>query len=260
MVAVFPDPDHQRPPLFSCLKPCKPAPEITDRSISSLSISDPFNQSERLSKRRRRWLSLAFGAAHAAAIGLGLGLGLLSLEQQQQPLIVTLPEKPTEQQAKDNLWHYLASDELTEALLANQERQVNETLAAAKQERLQAQQLRIKAEEQAERLTADATNRAQETTVDALRRAEIIRLDATYIGAEQVIYAEPGDDVTLKFAAQIQCKDGSFGETAIAMPTDPRIAPREVRNLSDCFPSAEAAAGQAIGEVGKWGVGFFKME
>jgi hypothetical protein len=125
---------------------------------------------------------------------------------------------------------------------------------------LQAQQLRLEAEAQAKNFTAQAAQQAQKTHVDAMRRADIVALDATYIGAEQVIHAEAGADITLKFTARIQCKDGSFGETAVAAPVDSRITPREIRNLAACYPSPETPAGKAIGQSGEWGVAFFKME
>ena len=125
---------------------------------------------------------------------------------------------------------------------------------------MQAQQLRLDAEARAKTLVEQAADQARQKTVTAVRQADAIALDASYIGAEQVIYATAGSDISLKFTARIQCKDGLFGETAVAAPADSRIAPREVRNLDTCYPSVETAAGKPIGKAGKWGVAFFKLE
>ncbi|MEL7071657.1 MAG: hypothetical protein AAGN15_23820 [Cyanobacteria bacterium J06581_3] len=227
--------------MFAYLKPCQPAP-----GIATSPATDPFNsRPRRLGKWRRRWLSFAFGAIHTVALGIGLW-GLPA--GKQQPLETSVPAT-----ASDELWAYLGSEAFVQDQLAGQ-------LAAAEQERLHAQQLRINAEENAENLLANAAQRARNETRSAIRRVEAIQLDATYVGAEQVIYGEAGGDVTLKFAARIQCKEGSFGETAIATPFDWRITPREVRNLETCFVSAHTPAGSPIGEVGEWGVAFFRME
>jgi hypothetical protein len=253
MVAVFPEPDSQKSNLFSYLKPCQPAPGIAQRGNEPIAI-DPLNQPAALSGKRRRWLSLVGGALQLTAIGLGLWLPSLWAAARVEP-------KPAAQMSSDErLWNTLASDELAEVLLAAKEKQADENLAKAQQERLQAQQLRLDAETRAYNLTEKAAERAQQTDIDAMRQADLAALDATYIGAEQVIYANAGADVTLKFAARIQCKEGSFGETAMATPKDPRITPREVRNLAVCYPQAETAAGEPIGQAGEWGVAFFKME
>jgi hypothetical protein len=253
MVAVFPEPDAQKTTLFSYLKPCQPAPGIAQQ-VNEPSVNDLFNQPAGLSKKRGRWLSLVGGALQLTAIGLGLWLPSLWAASKVEP-------KPVAQISSDErLWNTLASDELADVLIAAKEKQVSENLAKAEQERLQAQQLRINAETRAYNLTEQAAERAQQTDIDAIRQADLVALDATYIGAEQVIYAKAGAAVTLKFTARIQCKEGSFGETAMATPKDPRITPREVRNLAVCYPQAETAAGEPIGQAGEWGVAFFKME
>lgn len=257
MVFISPDSKGQRTTLFACLKPCQPAPGMVSDAATSKPSADPFAQPVKLSKRRGRFLSLLFGAAHAAAIGVAIWAPSLG---QKNSSIVEASAQTAQQQAADDLWDTLGSSKLAETLLAAKEKQVEEKLAAAENARLQAQQLRINAEERAENLVTDAANQARRTTVDAVRSADLIHLDTTYIGAEQVIYAEAGGDITLKFASRIQCKDGSFGETATATPVDPRIAPREVRNLANCYPNPEVSAGQPIGEAGEWGVAFFKLE
>ena len=243
MVAIFTSSKshRQKETLFSYLRPCQPAP-----GIAAGLAADPFDRPGRLSKWRQRGLSLAFGAVHAVALGLG-GWGLSA--------VVKAPETsvPTAITASEQLWAYLDSDAFFQDQLAGK-------LAAAEQERLHAQQLRINAEENAENLLADAAQQARNETQAARRRVEAIQLDTTYVGAEQVIYGEAGDEVTLKFSARIQCKEGSFGETAIATPLDWRIAPREVRNLETCYVRAQTPAGEPIGEMGEWGVAFFKME
>ena len=231
--------------------------EDTGSSDSSLATTDPFARPAQLTRRCSRLLSLLFGITHAAAIGLGF---LAPLQSKSE--IVVAPDKIDkilEQPAEDDLWRALGSEDLTATLLAAREQQAEEELAAAEQARLQAQQLLIDTENRAENLVTGAAYQARQRTVGAIRQADAIHLDATYIGAEQVIYAD-GDEITLKFAARIQCKEGSFGETAIATPLDPRISPREVRNLANCYPNPEAAAGQPIGEAGEWGVAFFKSE
>ena len=200
----------------------------------------------RLNKRRQRLLALLWGTAQAAAISLGLWASALPQTQpvavEADPLLAKL----------DDLWQTLGSKTLAQVLLAAKEQQTDAALAEAKQARLQArlqaQQLRLDAEAQAQTLTKQAAQQAREKTKDAVRHADLIALDATYIGAEQVIYAEAGADVSLKFAARIQCKDGRFGETAVAAPLDSRITPREVRNLAACFPSVETPAGKPIGQ------------
>jgi hypothetical protein len=252
MVAVFPEPEHKTP-LFSYLKPCQPAPGIAQQ-VNDPSVQDLFNQPAALSKKRGRWLSLLGSALQLTAIGLGLWLPSLWTSSTVEP-------KPAAQLSSDQrLWHTLASDELADVLLAAKAEQANENLAKAEQARLQAQQLRIDAETRAYNLTEQAAERAQKTTIDALRRADLVALEATYIGAEQVIHAKAGAAVTLKFAARIQCKEGAFGETAVATPVDARIAAREVRNLAICYPNTETAAGKAIGQAGERGVAFFKLE
>ena len=274
MVMTLPD----RPTaLFKYLKRCQPqAPNISDEGDVSIGGSfchwqdpslvsgrvafaarDPFDQPPSLSQRKRRWLSLLFGCAQVAAVGLSLWM---PERAKPQPTSVE-PQPTTEQQVQEvqeRLWYALASESLAETLRTAKEKQVDEQLAIAKQERLQAQQLRIEAEAKARNLTDSAANQARQTTVEAIRQADLIALDATLVGAEQVIYAEAGDDITLKFAARIQCKDGSFGETAVAAPVDTRIAPREVRNLAICYPSPETPTGKPIGQAGAWGVAFFK--
>lgn len=278
MVATFPDPENQPAALFKYLKRCQPqAPNIAsgwdvskrddacpsaDPNIVSgsapLAASDLFDSPLPLSKKKKRWLSLLFGCAQVAAVGLSLWAAQLP---NIKPVAVE-PHQPTtaQQRAQNELWHTLASDSLAKTLRSAKEKQVNEQLAAAEQERLQAQQLRIHAEAQAQTLTEKAASQAQQTTVAAVRRADLIALDATFIDAEQIIYAGAGDDITLKFAARIQCKEGRFGETAVASPVDARIAPREVRNLAVCYPKIETPAGAPIGQAGEWGVAFFKME
>jgi hypothetical protein len=253
MVAVFPEPDSQQTNLFSYLKPCQPAPGIAQR-VSELIASDPLNQPVELSRKQRRWLSLVGGALQVAAIGLGLWLPSLWAASKVEP------NTATQMSSDERLWNTLTSDELADVLLTAKEKQADENLAKAEQERLQAQQLRIDAETRAYNLTEQAAERAKQTGLDAMRQADRIALDATYIGAEQVIHAKAGAAVTLKFTAQIQCQEGSFGETAISTPKDPRITPREVRNLAVCYPQAETAAGNPIGQAGDLGIAFFKME
>jgi hypothetical protein len=253
MVAVFPEPDARKSNLFPYLKPCQPAPGIAQQ-VNHPRVEDLFNQPAELSKKRRRWLSLVGGALQLTAMGLGLWLPSLWVASKVEP-------KPAAQMSSDQrLWNTLASNELAEVLLAAKEKQVDENLVKAEQDRLQAQQLRIDAETRAYNLTEQAAEQARETGLDAMRQADRIALDATYLGAEQVIHAKAGAAVTLKFTAQIQCKEGSFGEIAMATPKDPRITPREVRNLAVCYPQAETAAGEPIGQAGDWGIAFFKME
>jgi hypothetical protein len=253
MVAVFPEPDSQQANLFSYLKPCQPAPGIAQQGNKPIA-RDPLNQPAGLSKKRGRWLSFVGGALQVTAIGLGLWLPSLWSASNVEP------NTAAQISSDQRLWNTLASDELAEVLLAAKEKQVSETLEKAQQDRLQAQQLRLDAETRAYNLTEQAAERARQTGIDAMRQADLVALEATYIGAEQVIHARAGADVTLKFTAQIQCKEGAFGETAISTPKDPRIALREVRNLAVCYPQAETAAGRPIGQAGKWGVAFFKME
>lgn len=251
MVAVFPGPHHSQTALFPCLKPCQPAPGIATAK------EDCFDRPTALSKRCQWGLDLLFGVTQAAAISLGLWASSLIPEKTA---ISPVTEKRVEQQASNDLWRYLASEAFAEDQLAARAQLIQQKLTAAEQARWQAQQLRINAEQQAENLTADAAQQARQTTMNAIRRADLIHLDASYIGAEQVIYAHPGEHVTLKFTARIQCKDGNFGETATASPVDGRITPREIRNLAACYPSAETPAGKPIGAVGEWGVAFFKLE
>ena len=176
-----------------------------------------------------------------------MGLWAASIEQPAPAAAMR------EVSAQERLWSYLGSDAYTRDQLAGQ-------LAAAEQARLHAQQLRINAEEEAENIVASAAQQARNAKKIAAQQAEAIRLDSTFIGAEQIIYGEAGDTVSLKFAARIQCKEGEFGETAVAQPLDWRISPREVRNLGTCFVSEQTPAGQPIGEIGEWGVGFVKRD
>ena len=251
MVATFPKPDSDRT-LFPYLKSCKPAPGIAAAHVPE-AIRDPFDCALPKSSSGQRLLSLLLGSAQAAAISLGLWISALP---QALPVAVEAPL----QQKSDDLWHTLGSEDLAQVLLAAKEKQTQAALAAAEQARLQAQQLRLDAEARAKNLTTQAAEQARQKTIEAVRQADLIALDATYTGAEQVLYATAGDDVTLKFAARIQCKDGSFGETAVAAPLDSRITPREVRNLAVCYPSIQTPAGQPIGQAGEWGVAFFKLE
>lgn len=252
MVATFPKSNPARTPLFPCLKPCSPAPGIVAEVLAPV-VNDSFNRPARLGKAGRRWLSLLCVGASAAAISLGLWASALP---QAMPVAV----ETSALQKQDNLWNTLGSERLAQTLLAAKEKQTQAALTAAKQERLQAQQLRLDAEAKAQTLTDQAAEQARQKTAEAIRLADLINLDATYIGAEQVLYADAGDDITLKFTARIQCQDGSFGETAIASPVDTRIAPREVRNLAVCYPSPRTEAGQPIGQAGNWGVAFFKLD
>ena len=255
MVATFPEPDCQRTNLFAYLKPCPPAPGIAisaEQSVREALVTDPFDRPSHLSKRRRRALSFVCGALQVTAMGLGLWAPSLrtTLNVEQAAPI----------SSDTRLWNTLASDELAEVLLAAKEKQVNENLAEAEQARLQAQQLRLDAERQAQNLTEYASDRARKMTVEAMRQSDLIHVDTSFIGAEQVIYGEKGDNVTLKFMARTQCKEGALGETAIATPVDPRIVRREVRNLAVCYSNAKTLPGEPIGQVGEWGVAFFKME
>jgi len=261
MVATFPDSNSTRTstrttPQLPYLKPCSPAPGIargmtTDNTTAT--TTDSLNFPPRLNKRRQRLLALLWGTAQAAAISLGLWASALP---QKQPVAV----EAAATHKTDDLWEALGSETLAQVLLTAKEQQTDAALAEAKQARLQAQQLRLDAEARAQTLTTQAAQRAREKTKDAVRQADLIALDATYIGAEQVLYAQAGADVSLKFAARIQCKDGRFGETAIAAPLDSRISPREVRNLAACFPSVETPAGKPIGQAGEWGIAFFQLK
>ncbi|MEM9091898.1 MAG: hypothetical protein AAGC93_24570 [Cyanobacteria bacterium P01_F01_bin.53] len=261
MVAVV---QHAQPRTgLPYLKPCQPASGIatfpggTSRKLTLQ--GDPFDRPAKLSKRRGRLLGLLFGITQAAAVGLGLWTA--TLEGPMPPPATTINTSPISRpQVGDELWQFLGSEDFTELQRAAKENALDKALVAAEQERSQAQQLRLDAEAQAIRLTDEAARQAQATTSAAVRQADLIHLDTTYIGAEQVVYGKPGDTVTLKFPARIQCKDGSFGETAVASPVDARIEPREVRNLGVCYPSSLTAAGEPIGEVGEWGVAFFKRE
>ena len=216
MVAIFPKDKTSRSTLFSCLKPCSPAPGIAPAVPA---VSDLFDHPVRLRKSRRRWLSLVFGSVQAAALSFGLWTSAL-------PQTSTVESPSPAAQPQDELWNTLGSDALAQTMLAATKEQTEAALTAAEQERLQAQQLRLDAEAKAQNLTTQAAEKARQKTVEAIRRADLINLDATYIGAEQVLYPEAGSDITLKFAARIQCKDSSFGETAVAAPIDSRIAPR----------------------------------
>ena len=248
MVAIIPKQKKSKT-LFPWLKPCKPGPNIAPAEITNTAPVEPV----RLGKWPRRWLTGVFGLSQA--ISIGLGLWLPSALQKTAAEETAMPA--TEEQ---KLWNALGSTALSETLLLAKQKQIDEQLAIAQKETLQAQQLRIDAEEKAQRLVADAKDRAGDMTAVAIRRANWIKIGATYAGAEQVIHADEGDEVTLKFAARVQCAPGPFGMTATATPIDTRIATREVRNLGHCFPSAETAAGEAIGEVGEWGVAFFKID
>lgn len=247
VMASFPNADTTRTTLFPYLTPCSPAPGIA--AAASLNRSVP------LSKRHQRLIAWVCGTAQAAAIALGLWASALP---QTQPVVEVARAKAIA--PRDQLWDTLGSEALNQVLLAAKEKQTQAALAAAEQEKLQAQQLRLDAEAQAQNLTTQAAEQARQKTIEAVRQADLIALDATYIGAEQVLYAYVGDDITLKFAARIQCKDGSFGETAVAAPVDSRIIPREVRNLAVCYPSIQIPAGEPIGQAGEWGVAFFKLE
>jgi len=254
MVAIFPKDNASRSTLFPCLKPCSPAPGIAPASAAA---TDLFSRPVRLRKSRRRWLSLIFGSVQAAALSFGLWTSALP---QTAAVESSLLSQTTEQQPQNELWNTLGSDALAQTMLAVTKEQTEAALTAAEQERLQAQQLRLDAEAKAQTLTTQAAEQARQKTVEAIRRADLINLDATYIGAEQVLYPQAGSDITLKFAARIQCKDGSFGETAVASPVDSRITPREVRNLAVCYPNPQADAGKPIGQAGEWGVAFFKLD
>lgn len=247
MVAVFPDSDP-KVSLFSCLKPCQPAPGIARRSRL-----DPFNAPLPPMNRRQRVLGLLLGTAHVAAIALGLWAPTFTSPVAVESLLAV-------QQQPNRLWNALGSEDLTQVLLAAKTEQTQAALADAERDRLQAQQLRLDAEAKARNLTTQAANQARQKTMAAVRSADATALDASYVGAEQIIYAEADTDISLKFAARIQCKDGSFGETAVASPVDSRITSREVRNLAVCYPNPETAAGKPIGQAGEWGVAFFKVE
>ena len=249
VMATFPKTDTARTTLFPYLTPCSPAPGIT--AAASLNRPAPLN------KRHRRLLAWLCGTAQAAAIALGLWASALP---QTQPIVEVAGAKAIAQQEREQLWDTLGSEALNQVLLEAKEKQTQAALAAAEQAKLQAQQLRLDAEARAKNLTTQAAEQARQKTIEAVRQADLIALDATYNGAEQVIYATAGDDITLKFAARIQCKDGSFGETAVAAPVDSRITPREVRNLAICHPGIQTAAGKPIGQAGEWGVAFFKLE
>ena len=251
MVAIFPKDNASRSTLFPWLKPCLPAPGIAPASPAA---TDLFNHPVRLRKSRRRWLSLVFGSVQAAALSFGLWTSALP-----NTAAVEVPSQTTAL-PQDDLWNTLGSDALAQTMLAATKEQTEAALTAAEQERLLSQQLRLDAEAKARNLTAQAAEQARQTTVKAIHRADLINLDATYIGAEQVLYPETGSDITLKFAARIQCKDGSFGETAVAAPVDSRITPREVRNLAVCYPNPQTDAGKPIGQAGEWGVAFFKLD
>lgn len=230
MVMIIPEPREHKP-LFRWLTRCDCA------------TKQPCASPPHLSKWQRRWLAGTFGASQLLAIALGFGVSSL-----KPPIPTEAPFISEEQR----LWNSLGSSKLAQARLSG-------TLARAERERLQAQQLRIDAEEKAQSLMAKAKSKAEQTTTEALFQSDMIRLDASYIGAEQVIYAPSGDAVTLKFAARIECKEREFGQTATAYPLDSRIAVREVRNLGKCFASRQTAAGSAIGEVGDFGIAFFKL-
>ena len=247
MVATFSS-SRSNVPLFPCLKPCQPAPGIA----SSTPSADPFDYKPPDS-RRQRLLSLLLGTAHLAAAALGVSIWLTA------PSVAVKPEAQSPPPETD-LWNALGSNELTQAISAAKQEQTDAALAAAERDRLQAQQLRLMAEANAQNLTEKAANLARQTTVEAMRRADAIALDASYVGAEQVLYTEAGSEISLKFDARIQCKDGSFGEIAVASPVNSRIPPREVRNLAVCYPSPETKAGEPVGEAGEWGVAFFKVE
>ncbi|MEL6351592.1 MAG: hypothetical protein AAFR58_07500 [Cyanobacteria bacterium J06627_28] len=250
-IPVFSQSHKPKQTLFNCLTPCQPAP-----GIAPAPVADAFDRPRRLSKRQRRWLIFAFGATHAMAVGLSLWVTAMGSQIKPKIGTQTLGQPTaatTKTSAEERLWAYLGSEAYARDQMAGR-------LAAAEQERLHAQQLRITAEEEAENIIATAAQRARNTKKAAIQQADAIRLDATFIGAEQIIYGEAGDSVTLKFAARVQCKAGTFGETAIALPVDERITPREVRNLGTCFPREQTPAGEPVGEIGEWGVGFFKLD
>ena len=255
MVTTFSEVEPARATLFPYLTPCSPAPGIAAAQVPNADLRN--RPSRRLSKRHGRLLSWLCGTAQAAAFSLGLWASALP---QPQPVVVKAAAHTAAQQSLDDLWDTLGSDAVAQVLLAAKEKQAQAALSAAKHERLQAQQLRLDAEAQAQNLTTQAAEQARQKTVEAMRQVDLIALDATYLGAEQVLYAKAGDDITLKFAARIQCKAGQFGDTAVAIPVDPRITPREVRNLAACFPSVQTPTGKPIGQAGNWGVPFFKLE
>ncbi|MEL7328535.1 MAG: hypothetical protein AAF171_01995 [Cyanobacteria bacterium P01_A01_bin.116] len=257
MVAIFPEPGDTPKTLFKYLKRCQPTAPNIAFTTGNEAASDPFDRLPLPKNRRQRGLSLLLGCAQVAAIALGLWVSALP---QRQTILAQTNGQTRTQQTQNDLWDTLGSEALAQGLLAEQEKQTATALTAAKQARLQAQQLRLEAEAQAQTLTSQAAKQARQKTVEAIRRADLIALEATYIGAEQVLYTDTGDDITLKFAARIQCKDGSFGETAVAAPVDSRITPREVRNLASCYPSGETPAGEPIGQAGAWGVAFFQLE
>ncbi|PZO10245.1 MAG: hypothetical protein DCF25_20920 [Leptolyngbya foveolarum] len=203
MVATFPEPDDSEATLFKYLKRCSPQSPNVALGPAATTIADPFDRPPPLTKKRRRCFSLLFGAAQAAAISLGLWTTTL-------PLAQPVAEEPVVQTASGELWNALGSEAVSQAIRTAQAQQTQSALAAAKQSRLQAQQLRLDAEAKAQNLVDKAAEQARQQTVGAMRRADAIALDASYVGAEQVIYAEADTDVSLKFTARIQCREGSF--------------------------------------------------
>lgn len=263
MLSIRPEPAPLRATLFPYLRPCQPAPGITSPDITSSNVAtatastDLLNRPARLSPRRKRWLSLGFGAVHAAALAMSIWLLTLPQAQPDTPVAVS---KTLKQQAQADLWQTLGSTALAETLLAAKVEQTEQALTAANQDRLQAQQLRLNAEAKARSLTDRAAEQAGQQVAQSVYYARLIAAEGSYFGAEQLLFPNEGDSITLKFDARIQCQSDELGETAVAKPIDTRIASREVRNLALCHPSALTLAGQPIGEAGDIGVAFFKLE
>ena len=181
VMATFPKTDTARTTLFPYLTPCSPAPGIA--AAASLNRPAPLN------KRQQRLLAWVCGTAQAAAIALGLWASALP---QTQPIVEVAGAKAIAQQEREQLWDTLGSEALNQVRLAAKEKQTQAALAAAEQEKLQAQQLRLDAEARAKNLTTQAAEQARQKTIEAVRQADLIALDATYNGAEQVLYATAG--------------------------------------------------------------------
>lgn len=150
MVATFHEDNDSRSTLFPCLKPCSPAPGIAPAA------SDPFDYPVRMSKSRRRWLSLLFSSVQAAARSFGLWTSALP-----QTAAIESLSQTTARQPQDELWNTLGSDALAQTMLAATKEQTEAALTAAEQARLQAQQLRLNAEAKAQNLTAQAAEQAR---------------------------------------------------------------------------------------------------
>lgn len=261
MLTILPETVPPRATLFPYLRPCQPASGIVAAAAitatAPVADADALNCPAQLRPRRRRWLSLGFGAVQVAAISLGVWLSGLP---QAQPVTSVAPLKAAAQQAQTDLWQTLGSDALAQALLIAKAEQTEEALVAAKQDQLQAQQLRLDAEAKARSLTDKAVEQVGQQLAQSVHYARLIAAEGTYVGAEQLLFPAEGASITLKFDARIQCRSDELGETAIAQPVDTRIARREVRNLALCHQSALTPAGQPIGEAGNLGVAFFKLE